>query len=258
MTTNRVSAMSRSRAATADPPLQRASISPAVLIGRLAAGLLVAVVGAGLVFAFFYTRPKPAEPSAQARVEKDRVTTAAPEGPRATSVKDGGPGSTVQPVPKPPGPVNSDATPAGMAAWVTIDGVSVRVVSVEIGKAQVYSSDKTLLVEDKQVSMLVKLEVRAEGGGRTYQYRTWRSPASRFATDDAGIAYPGRLGSFSAEYSAFASSRSFGEGDPVADTLVFDPPAEEAKFIDLKLPGNSAGVEGTFHFRIPREQWAKK
>lgn len=141
---------------------------------------------------------------------------------------------------------------------VAIDGLTVRVVSVETGKAQVYTDGKQMLVEDARVSLLIRIELRAGAGAKQYVYRTWRADAHRLAVDDAGNASAGRLGSFSAEYPGYVSTASLSRDDKLADTLVFEPPAESAKYVDLSLPGKNAGVEGSFHFRIPREAWAKK
>ena len=147
---------------------------------------------------------------------------------------------------------------ASVGEPVTVDGLTVRVVSVEVGNARVYAADGTMLVEDKQISLQVGIEVRAGGKGRTYDYWTWRGPGLRVAKDDAGRGYGGRLGSFSADYPGFVSHRSLGEGEQVTDTLVYDPPVGAAKYIELELPGKNVGVDEAFRLRIPREAWSKK
>lgn len=231
--------MSREYDEAPDPRHRRPSSTPLLLLGLLGA-FAVVLLAAGVGYVLLRTRTRGQEVAVRAEEDAARAERQA-----------------VRPASAPAGDAPADATArAGVNEPVTLDGLTVRVVSVGVGKARVYAADHTMLVEDKPVSMIVVIEVRS--AGRTHEYRTWRSTARRFAIDDAGIAYSGRLGTFTAEYPAFASSRSLDPGEKLTDTLVFDQPVEEARYVDLDLPGMNADVAGAFRFRIPREAWAKK
>jgi hypothetical protein len=211
-----------------DPRHERpaSSVPVALLIGGAVVGLVV-LAGCGLVLFGLNVRGGKAPPPEPAVVEESKS------------------------VPAEPGRI-------GFGEPMTIDGLSVRVVSAGIGKARVHADNGTLLVEDKNNSLVVVIELAAANKGRRYEYRTWRAPVRMYATDDLDNVYAGRLGAFSAEYPGFVSSRSLSEGEKVTDTLPFETPDPDAKYVDLDLPGQNAGVDGFFRFRISREQWSKK
>jgi hypothetical protein len=150
----------------------------------------------------------------------------------------------------------NDDQRAGVREPVTIDGLTVKLLSVEVGRARVYRTERRdAYVDDDQVSLLVRVELSA--AGRTYEYRTWRSPASPPAADDLGYKYPARP-VIAGTAPDWLRERSLSDGDTAVDTLAFRPPVGSAGRVDLDLPGRNAGVEGTFRFRVPRAAWEKK
>ena len=225
-----------------DPRHARPSSAPLLLLGLLGV-FAVVVLAAGVTYVF--VRAKAGDREKALRAEEEAARAAERAGPKGVR-----PSDDVLAV--------GDAVRAGLNEPMTIDGLAVRVVSVGVGKARVYAADQTMIVEDQQDSMLVAIELRAEDRSRTYPYRTWRAVTRRFAIDDDGVAYAGRLGTFTAEYPGFVSSRSVGGDEKVTDTLVFARPIGAAKYVDLDLPGKNAGVDGVFRFRIPRSAWEKK
>lgn len=234
-----------------DPRHSRSSGLSPVLVVLLAGGVLVAVLGVAAVGGLFAFRMRAAPPAVPIAEEP---TDAGEARPAAVAV-----GRGTVPLGPPAGGEPDAPRAVALKEPVTIEGLTVRVVSVELGKARLYLDEKKdEFVEDDQVSLLVELELRVADKAKKYDYSTWREPSgSLTARDDLGNVYRSRLGLFTSQPPGWVGRKSLYDGDKIVDTMPFQPPVESAKYVDLDLPGKNASVAGTFRFRIPREAWAK-
>jgi hypothetical protein len=215
-----------------DPRHERRGVSAfALAVGGLAALLVVVLVAGGLTVARLRSveRGRAAAIRAeQARVEHlESLRAAATENERVTAPR------------------------AGVGEPVTIGGLTVRVVSVELAKARGAGAG------DGRESLLIAVELSLRDGEKPLRYSSWRSRPGRppLARDDLGNEY--RTGAAQGGEDP-ASAPTLHGGGALTDTLVIDPPAESVKYLDLDLPGVGAGPDGTFRFRVPRAAWAKK
>jgi hypothetical protein len=148
---------------------------------------------------------------------------------------------------------------AGVGEPVTIEGLTVQVVSAELGKAKLRGDGELAdVVEDQLVTLRVRIELSAGNASRKYAYSTWRSARSPAARDELENSYQPQLGTIRSEVPDWLIGRTLSNGERATDTLAFQPPVESATRIDIDLPGENVGVSGTFRFRLPREAWAKK
>jgi hypothetical protein len=146
---------------------------------------------------------------------------------------------------------------AGVGEPRTVDGVTVRVLSARVAGGRPEAAAKTGGVPDRDVApLLVVVEVSVERGKR--EYKTWRTAKGVAAVDDLANTYARRPAAPPGPASDRVEPRTLSAGETLTDTLAFEPPVAEAGHVDLDLPGQDVGVDGTFRFRIPRSAWDKK
>lgn len=220
----------------APDPRHGRSGSPLPLLLIVFGGLAVALVlaaGAGL----FFVR------SAEARREKDLLRA---EVARAEEL------ARVEAEAKAAG----EATRVNFDKPVTIDGVTVRVVSIEVGKPSDRAAGGAVRELDL-TALLVGLEVKAGADAKSFDLVPWwmsradeRLASDEVGNDYAGLRIPHLVGG--------SEPHPVRPDETTRDLVAIESPVAEAQLIRLDLPGKNVGVNGTFRFRIPRAAWEKK
>lgn len=144
---------------------------------------------------------------------------------------------------------------------VTIDGITVRITDVRLGKATLETRlgiNRTSRYESDETYLLVGAEVTARSKTRRYEYATWRDVGllnKRLLRDEHGNEYRTFYGSTTSDLVGGIGYASLYDGQTATDLLVFERPVAAAERLELDLPGAKVGVKGDFRFLIPKSAW---
>lgn len=154
-----------------------------------------------------------------------------------------------------PTPTVSEWAPGN--ATVRSGTIDVRIMSVKVGKVPLKQLGQTGSSQD--VQLMISLVLKNTSPNKKLNYKSMSGAAfalSRdFATlrDDTGNSYKRIDFGFGTEVAGAVSSESIYPGKEVTDVLVFEPPIDVAKHLDLEMPAKNFGGEGMVRFRIPAE-----
>ncbi|MAT70868.1 MAG: hypothetical protein CMJ58_15240 [Planctomycetaceae bacterium] len=140
-----------------------------------------------------------------------------------------------------------------------LGAVQIEIVSVHVGKvplSQAFLGDDA---ESVDAQLTVWLKISNTTTNKKIDYLGWMSDSASFLdidaelTDDADNRYRGvSFGGMTAVKGADTSGSIY-PGKSISDAVVFEPPIDGAKYLDLKLSAKGCREEGEFRFRIPAE-----
>jgi hypothetical protein len=144
----------------------------------------------------------------------------------------------------------------------TIDGVTVRVQSVQIGPVRAKNSDGTAFVSDRQDYWTVKLRIR-NGSENSIEYRTWHTAdfpgdnlRSAIMKDDTGKRFVMQQFEDVSVIQEQTLKKTLSPRESTIDVIVFEAPdgidKEKLKELRLELPGAACQVKGVFRQIIPK------
>lgn len=140
----------------------------------------------------------------------------------------------------------------------TIDGATVEIVRAVVGEVpysefgQERSSSKPL--------MAIGCRISTDNPTKKYDYRSWQDTIQFHGSlkDNFDNKYKWIDFGFAASVPLHVRSASVRESEPAFDLLIFEPPLQSAKYLDLDLDGDRVGVNGKFRFRMYSEYWNRK
>lgn len=166
-------------------------------------------------------------------------------------------------------PLEEIGAPPMQSAWPianqsghTIEGVTVRVQSVQIGPVRAKNSDGTPFTSDRQDYWTVKLRIR-NGGEKPIEFRSWHAtefpgaqPAAATMTDQAGDQFVMQQFEDVALIQGQTLKKTLAPRESTLDVIVFEAPEDldRAKLAELRLelPGAACQIEGAFRQIIPK------
>jgi hypothetical protein len=134
--------------------------------------------------------------------------------------------------------------------------VSVKITSATIGSPRVIQEALRLPGRPKRDYLLVAVELENHSADRKLNHSSWGGygPMSLRATLTDNLDKTYRPKRFSGTRpDGPLMSAAIGPNQRIDDLLVFDPPAEGAEFLRLRLPAAAFGSSGDLRFQIPRE-----
>ncbi|MDZ7617064.1 MAG: hypothetical protein U1E05_08670 [Patescibacteria group bacterium] len=164
--------------------------------------------------------------------------------------------------PPPPPPPTASATIVPYAdalrETATIGAVTVRVVSVELGKPRVVRRNGRIGAPAEE-HLVIVLELENRDASKKVKYGGWgggiHGNRGVNLMDSLQNSYPVKL--FSAGIvEGQLRDVSLYPGEPLRDVLVFERPAAGVEFLRLSLPGDAVGQEGVARFEIPSRMYA--
>ncbi len=132
--------------------------------------------------------------------------------------------------------------------------IQVRAVSVRKVKLESLMKEQN---ESKELQLVLELRVKNVSATRKLSYHSWgdsnRSVLDPAATlnDNFGNTYAMRRFDEMSGPVGWTEFASLYPGKELDDVLVFEPPVDAAKSLDLELPADVIGNEGVIRFRIP-------
>jgi len=151
-----------------------------------------------------------------------------------------------------------DATRSG----VTIDGVTVRVLAVEVGPVRAKTASGAVFVSDREDYWTVRVRIR-NGSDRPIEYRTWHaaefpggSPKSAILRDTEGARFVMQQFEDVAILQGQTIAKRLAPRESTQDVIVFAAPddfdREALTELRLELPGAACQVNGVFRQSIPK------
>lgn len=158
--------------------------------------------------------------------------------------------------------VGQDEWPVATLSGHTIDGVTVRVQSVEVGPVRARNANGTAFVSDREDYWIVRLRIR-NGKATPIMYRTWHAAEFSGASlsgavlrDDDGNAFVMQQFEDVAELQGQTIKKTLAPRESTLDVIVFDAPEgfnrEQLQELRLELPGAACEVQGSFRQVIPK------
>jgi hypothetical protein len=151
-----------------------------------------------------------------------------------------------------------DATKSGH----TMEGITVRVQSVQVGPVRAKNADGTAFVSDREDYWTVRLRIR-NGGEKPIEYRTWH--AAEFPggvllaanlREDSGKRFVMQQFEDVALLQGQTLKKTLAPRESLFDVIVFEAPEgferDQLKELRLELPGAACGIEGVFRQTIPK------
>ncbi|HIQ20636.1 MAG TPA: DUF4339 domain-containing protein [Planctomycetes bacterium] len=130
--------------------------------------------------------------------------------------------------------------------------VAVKVLAVDLGRVVLADAQGRKLASPRGRQYLrIRLELVNQAGDGSVEYSGWAlEPAGVELVDDR--ARPCAMKSFPGVWPVGQQGRTtIPPGSAVEDVLLFEPPAEGARLLRLKLPARSFGEAGTVMFELP-------
>ena len=180
-------------------------------------------------------------------------------------------GRDAPPNPEPTAAPDNSAGPdtPGVTAWVSVGEVRVKVQSVALGKLALLKTPRggpPERIESTDARLAVRLRVENQSPKREITVGGWGATGDTAPTltDDQG----GKCAFRPQKYldmkaggiimiEGDGNSAPFPKDAARFVTLPFDPPADGAKELKLRLPAGPVGEEGEFVFAIPASAWKK-
>ena len=137
---------------------------------------------------------------------------------------------------------------------MTVGHIRVSVKKVTIGQVPLKATDGSITYSDEP-RLMVALRVENVSDKKQSGYDTWVPDLDAAKTvakliDDRGAELKRATLGFGNNVKDRTVLDTLTPGKVIGDLLLFEPPADGVKHLDLELPGANCGVKGTFRFRI--------
>jgi len=141
----------------------------------------------------------------------------------------------------------------------TINGVTVEVISVKIGKVDLSrSGDHTTSKDD---ALIVSLKISTNDPNKKYDHKSWSDSSSFRAhcslKDNIGNNYKSTTYGLFSNIVGADMNPSITSREPAYDVIPFEVPVDGASELELTLEADSLSSSEKFHFRIPKSLWLK-
>lgn len=163
------------------------------------------------------------------------------------------------PVGKPTTQEEQNDWPIATQSGHTLDGVTVRVQSVQVGPVRAKNADGTAFVSDRQDYWTVRLRIR-NGKETSIEYQTWHAAdfGGEAATmkDDNGNSFVMQQFEDVALLQGQTLKKTLAPRESTLDVIVFEAPEgldrDKLRELRLELPGAACQVNGVFRQVIPK------
>jgi hypothetical protein len=153
-------------------------------------------------------------------------------------------------------PSDGDTWADASKSFLTSDELRVRIKSARVGRVPLTSLG--IGGQSKKNALMVFVEMANESATKKVDYETWGGINPLInehiprLTDNFGNQYKTISFDLVTEVKDKLKRESIHPGKKIVDVIVFEPPLENAKYLDLALPTSAFGGKGKpLRFRIP-------
>lgn len=145
-----------------------------------------------------------------------------------------------------------------MSESQTINGVTVEVIGVRVGKVELARGRERNTSKDE--ALIVTLKISTNDPNKKYDHRPWGSSSllsDCSLKDNNGNNYKRMTFGYTVDIVGTDRSPSITTKSPAQDVVPFELPVDGANELELVLESNSLSKVEKFKFRIPKTLWVK-